>query len=466
MSTPKIPSSSSSATPSRIAKEAALEDYAWEESILTSADVLKKSIPWDRLASGGVIEAKELPWITRLLNQSGEAQWKLLEDSPDAYGTLLLSLVGKLAQLEHLQYVLALIDTLLIQKESLVSIFLNLHKHQEGLPFDPFLNHLRREGGDWFVNTRASNILGFLLLKATRYGVPSERVTVVTSALMKWFAVHLESAEKPEVANPLLLSLRNILRSQDARVCFDSFGGIEVFGPLLRSPHHPVIYNAMFCLWLLSYNVDLVRRSFPKSSIVPKIVETLKTVHREKIIRISIATLCNLAEGNRENSLHIIEGGFMKLLPNFLLRKWGDNELEGNLAALDENLQKMMSELGSWDMYKAEVLSGNLEWTLVHKNDRFWRENASKFSENNFQMVGVLVNIISVSENPLVLAVALNDIGRFVRFHPAGRAAVQAIPQAKMAIMAKLNHSDAEVQKQALLAIQKLMVSNWEFLSS
>ncbi len=169
---------------------------------------------------------------------------------------------------------------------------------------------------------------------------------------------------------------------------------------------------------------------------------------------------------------------------------------------MDETLQKMMSELGSWDMYKAEILSGNLEWSLVHKNDRFWRENAGRFAENNFQMVGVLINIISVSENPLVhalpfplappnmshdfiffrslplfffflclfssqvLAVALNDIGRFVRFHPGGRAAVQAIPQAKMAIMAKLNHPDGEVQKQALLAIQKLMVSNWEFLSS
>ena len=36
--------------------------------------------------------------------------------------------------------------------------------------------------------------------------------------------------------------------------------------------------------------------------------------------------------------------------------------------------------------------------------------------------------------------------------------------KAKVNIMEKLEHHDAEVQKEALLAIQKLMVSNWEFL--
>ena len=300
MSTPKT---STSTTPNRLAKEAALEDYAWEESLLTSADVLQRPVPWERLASGGVIDAKELAMVTRLLSVSGESQWKLLEESGDAFGLLLLGLVGKLAQLEHLQYVTALIDTLLIQKESLVSIFLPLHQVRDGLPFDPFLNHLRREGGDWFVNTRVSNILGFLLLRASRYGVPCDRVSVVTTAVMKWFASHLETSEKPEILNPLLLSLRNNLRSQSSRVTFEDFGGIEILGSHLRSPHHPIIYNAMFGLWLLSYNPDLVKKSFPRSSVVPKIVETLKTIHREKVIRICIATLVNLVEGSRENTL-------------------------------------------------------------------------------------------------------------------------------------------------------------------
>ena len=53
-----------------------------------------------------------------------------------------------------------------------------------------------------------------------------------------------------------------------------------------------------------------------------------------------------------------------QVLPNLLLRKWGDEELEANLQSLDDILQRVMSELGSWDMYKAEVLSGNLEFVF------------------------------------------------------------------------------------------------------
>tara|TARA_R110002050_G_scaffold16917_3_gene50898 strand:- start:1006 stop:1323 length:318 start_codon:yes stop_codon:yes gene_type:complete len=98
----------------------------------------------------------------------------------------------------------------------------------------------------------------------------------------------------------------------------------------------------------------------------------------------------------------MVEAGFMKILPNLLMRKWGDDELEGNLHALNDTLQDVMSELGSWDRYKAEILSGELEWSMVHKSDRFWREHASNFSENNFQIPGVLIDIISNSQNPKV----------------------------------------------------------------
>ena len=44
-------------------------------------------------------------------------------------------------------------------------------------------------------------------------------------------------------------------------------------------------------------------------------------------------------------------------------------------------------------MYKAEVLSGNLEWSPVHKNEKFWRENIMRFEDSNFQVLGVLCDV-------------------------------------------------------------------------
>ena len=72
-------------------------------------------------------------------------------------------------------------------------------------------------------------------------------------------------------------------------------------------------------------------------------------------------------------------------------------------------------------MYKSEVRSGNLDWTPVHKSEKFWRENVHKFEENQFEIVAILLNLIRNSASNLVLAVACHDIGEFIRVHPRGR---------------------------------------------
>jgi len=76
-----------------------------------------------------------------------------------------------------------------------------------------------------------------------------------------------------------------------------------------------------------------------------------------------------------------------------------------------------------------------------------------------------LKEILTTSNDPLVLAVACFDIGEFARFHPRGKVIVGELG-VKLPIMNLMEKSsDAEVRKQALLAIQKLMVTNWEYLT-
>ena len=47
----------------------------------------------------------------------------------------------------------------------------------------------------------------------------------------------------------------------------------------------------------------------------------------------------------------------------------------------------------SFDEYSTEVKSGRLEWSLVHKSDKFWRENASRLNDNNYQLLKILVSV-------------------------------------------------------------------------
>jgi hypothetical protein len=54
-------------------------------------------------------------------------------------------------------------------------------------------------------------------------------------------------------------------------------------------------------------------------------------------------------------------------------------------------------------------------------------------------------------------AVAANDVGRFVEFHPHGRYIVSDL-RGKEMLMRLMASSDLEVQKRALLAVQRIML--------
>jgi len=160
----------------------------------------------------------------------------------------------------------------------------------------------------------------------------------------------------------------------------------------------------------------------------------------------------------------MIDYQLFRILANFNQKKWGDDELEEDLDFLIKVLDEELAVLGSFDMYKSEVRSGNLDWTPVHKSEKFWRENVHKFEENQYEIVAILLNLLRNSASNLVLAVALHDLGEFIRVHPRGRDIVTAL-DGKYTIMKMMEHQDPGVQKEALLCTQKLMVVNWEYLS-
>lgn len=58
---------------------------------------------------------------------------------------------------------------------------------------------------------------------------------------------------------------------------------------------------------------------------------------------------------------------------------------------------------------------------------------------------------------PVLQAVAANDVGRFVEFHPHGRYIVSDL-RGKEMLMRLMTSSELEVQKRALLAVQRIML--------
>jgi V-type H+-transporting ATPase subunit H len=105
-----------------------------------------------------------------------------------------------------------------------------------------------------------------------------------------------------------------------------------------------------------------------------------------------------------ENNNEMIDAGFVRMLAILSNKKWGDDDIIDDLKTLSEALAKNMVVLrysrvliysviyylhfySSFDMYKKEIMSGQLTWSPVHKSEKFWRESATRFEENDYQLL-------------------------------------------------------------------------------
>jgi len=124
-----------------------------------------------------------------------------------------------------------------------------------------------------------------------------------------------------------------------------------------------------------------------------------------------------------------------------------------------------MNKMSSFDRFRHEALSGKLDWSQPsHKSERFWRENVTRFEENDHEVLRKLGEIIDdQNTDARVLALACWDVGEFVRFHPRGKMIIEKV-DCKIPMMKCLTHNNDKVRGEALLALQKLMVTNWEYL--
>ena len=137
----------------------------------------------------------------------------------------------------------------------------------------------------------------------------------------------------------------------------------------------------------------------------------------------------------------------MAVIPFFCLllslqRSFGDEDISVLINELLEVLEKMVEDVSSFAEYKQEVMSGLLEWSPVHRSEKFWKENLKRFEEDDFAVLRQLALILKESDNPKYLEIALFDFGEFVRLHPMGRRIVANILNVKSRIIELMSSSN------------------------
>jgi len=260
-----------------------------------------------------------------------------------------------------------------------------------------------------------------------------------------------------------------LLRIDGHRQEFVNSNGIgSIMSALNGKANFQLQYQLIFCLWCLSFNGDIAER-IQASGIIQTLGDILSECSKEKVIRIILATFHNLLEKidnreiARESALQMVQCKTLKTLELMDAKKFDDPDLQEDIEFLSEKLHASVQDLSSFDEYCTEVSSGRLQWSPVHKSEKFWRENCQRFNEKNFELIKILIRILDSAKDALVLCVAAHDVGEYVRHYPRGKNIIEQY-QGKQAVMKLLSAEDPNVRYHALLAIQKLMVHNWEYL--
>ncbi|PAV73019.1 hypothetical protein WR25_13439 [Diploscapter pachys] len=279
----------------------------------------------------------------------------------------------------------------------------------------------------------------------------------------------LKNASSNEYMNTTARCLQMMLRVDDYRIAFVNAEGIQaIIAALNGKTNFQLQYQLIFAIWCLSFNADIARK-MPSLGVIQALGDILSESSKEKVIRIILATFSNILnkveerEVKREAALQMVQCKTLKTLELMDAKKYDDADLEEDVKFLTEELMSSVHDLSSFDEYYSEVRSGRLQWSPVHKSDKFWRENAPRFNEKPFDIVKILIRLLETSHDPLIQCVAAHDIGEYVRHYPRGKTVIEQY-NGKQAVMKLLTADDPNVRYHALLAVQKLMVHNYQFL--
>jgi len=265
-----------------------------------------------------------------------------------------------------------------------------------------------------------------------------------------------------------LSGLRILLTKNKFRQIFVKEGGlphlvrVSYFDNILNFQR---LYESGYCLWLLSFN-DEAKKHMTDPKMIHNMCHIAKRVQKEKVVRMALATLTNLIGVGKNNEL-MISYNLPKTVEILRTKKWGDEDIEKDLEELQKALEDGVDQLSSWTQYYNELQSRKLEWSPSHKSERFWTENFMRFEDEKDKPLRILQEILSQrATDKKILAIACYDIGQFSRFHPRGRQIIQALDvKTQMMKLLTGNEVDEEVRREALTALQKIMVQNWEYLS-
>ncbi|KAG6329547.1 hypothetical protein ID866_9542 [Astraeus odoratus] len=420
-----------------------------------SAKIRSKPVPWEGYQRAGLVTTEELGLIKKVDRQPRAKTESILLSDGQAYALLYLRLLKKLQRVDTMQCLLVLIADALLDHDERIPLFTRTAQSDPDLPYAPLLRTL--EAQDEFVQLKSVQILT-ILLSAESTPLQHHHLQPFLKALAS--LVQSASANKRDAAVQCLEAL--LARPECRRAVWAIPGIIAGLVEILRhKPGPQMSYQVIFCLWLLSFQQDVAEQINKKFDIIPLLKSVAQEAAKEKVIRVIIATFRNLI--TKAPSTNLPAMLVVQLLPftkHLAASKWSDEDIPEDIQFVRDELERNFASLTTYDEYVSELVTGHLSWTPVHESEDFWRENASMLNERDYAQLKALVRLLDKDDDPVTVAVAVHDIGHYVRHYERGKKIVTDLG-AKARAMELMTHPDPDVRYHALLAVQQLVSHPW-----
>lgn len=219
-----------------------------------------------------------------------------------------------------------------------------------------------------------------------------------------------------------------------------------------------LLYHILLVTWELSFDGEIAEEMDEKYDVIPPLTDILRSSIKEKITRLSLATLANLV--NKAPSKNLPALLLTNILPYLQMLSTrfdssSDPEITADLSSLIQALDGFQSEQTTLSSYRLEIMSGHLRWSPPHRNDGFWKKHAREIVDDK-ELCKQLARVLGSSADKTVLQVAANDVGVLVKEVPYSRKRWEELG-AKARVMELMGDTDAEVRYESLKAVQSFL---------
>ncbi|KAF6098634.1 ATPase H+ transporting V1 subunit H [Phyllostomus discolor] len=403
-----------------------------------AAEVRANKVNWQSYLQGQMISAEDCEFIQRFeMKRSPEEKQEMLQTEGSQCAKTFINLMTHISKEQTVQYILTMVDDMLQENHQRVSIFFDYAKRSKNTAWSYFLPMLNRQ--DLFTVHMAARIIAKLaawgkeLMEGSDLNYYFNWIkTQLSSQKLRGSGVAVEtgtvsSSDSSQYVQCVAGCLQLMLRVNEYRFAWVEADGVNcIMGVLSNKCGFQLQYQMIFSIWLLAFSPQMCEY-LRRYNIIPVLSDILQESVKEKVTRIILAAFRNFLEKSTERetrqeyALAMIQCKVLKQLENLEQQKYDDEDISEDIKFLLEKLGESVQDLR------------------------------------------ILTKLLEVSDDPQVLAVAAHDVGEYVRHYPRGKRVIEQLG-GKQLVMNHMHHEDQQVRYNALLAVQKLMVHNWEYL--